>query len=458
MKIDGPKNSFSTTNQQDTQGVTEKKLLPKGVAIIQLIIFSIIGVVAFFIPFTINGKETILLDHGASYLVNQQRPLAVIFLFAMMIYGVFIPFITGKYKESITTIVLSFFKLVGFVLAVLYVTGMAPEFLMAKDMLPFLFDKLALSVGMIVPIGALILATLVCFGLLEMVGVLMQPVMRPLFKTPGSSAIDAVASFVGSYSIGLLITNRVYLQGQYSAKEAIIIATGFSTVSAAFMIIVAKTLGIIQYWNLFFWSTFIITFLVTAITARIPPIKNADNSSKQPEIDYSGQNRFRKAVELGVDISRHANNLPLIFWSNFRDGIQMAAAIIPTIIAIGLLGLLLAKYTPVFDILGWVLYPFTSLMGLHEPMAAAKGISAGLAEMFLPSLLLNKADILVKFTAAVTSISSVLFFSAMIPCVLATKIPLSLVQMLIIWLQRTVLSIIFAAAVGHIAISLGWLV
>lgn len=57
---------------------------------------------------------------------------------------------------------------------------------------------------------------------------------------------------MGSYSIGLLITNRVYLQKQYSAREAIIIATGFSTVSAAFMVIVGKTLGLMEFWNLFF--------------------------------------------------------------------------------------------------------------------------------------------------------------------------------------------------------------
>ena len=64
--------------------------------------------------------------------------------------------------------------------------------------------------------------------------------MRPLWKTPGRSAIDAVASFVGSYSLALLITNRVYKEGKYTTKEATIIATGFSTVSATFMIIIAK--------------------------------------------------------------------------------------------------------------------------------------------------------------------------------------------------------------------------
>ena len=285
----------------------------------------------------------------------------------------------------------------------------------------------------------------------------MQPIMKPIWKTPGSSAIDAVASFVGSYSIGLLITNRVFLQNQYSVREAIIIATGFSTVSAAFMVIVAKTLGLMEFWNLFFWSTLIITFIVTAISARIPPIRGFDDSASRPDLENQQGNRLAAAYHLGLATSRRATDLKQIMWSNFRDGVTMAAAIVPSIIAVGLTGLLLAKYTPVFDALGLLLYPFTWVTGMPEPLVAAKGMSAGLAEMFLPALLLTEAEVLTRYVAGVVSISSVLFFSAMIPCVLATEIPLSVPKMVIIWFERVVLSILIAAPFGHLAIYLGWI-
>ncbi len=72
-----------------------------------------------------------------------------------------------------------------------------------------------------------ILILLIGFGLLEFIGVICRPIMRPIFKTPGKSAVDAVASFVGSYSIGLLITNKVYKDGGYTHKEAVVVATGF---------------------------------------------------------------------------------------------------------------------------------------------------------------------------------------------------------------------------------------
>ncbi|WP_264755581.1 YjiH family protein [Psychrobacter sp. FDAARGOS_221] len=435
-------------------------VLSRGRAVIQLIIFSIIGIVCFFIPFTINDKSTILFDHASKFLVTEMHSVSVFLLFLMMIYGAFKPIVTGKYKESLTDIVLTLAKVAGLILGAIYVMGMAPDVIMTPDMMPFLFEKLALPVGMIVPIGALILAALVGFGLLEMIGVLLQPIMKPIWRTPGSSAIDAVASFVGSYSIGLLITNRVYLKGMYSTREAMIIATGFSTVSAAFMVIVAKTLGLMEFWNVFFWSTLVITFLVTAITARIPPISMAaddDIDVEARDCKTNEGNRFAAALDLGIETSRRAGNIPKIFWDNFRDGLEMAAAIVPSIIAVGLAGLLLDKFTPAFDILGLLLYPFTWLAGVGDPMEAAKGMSAGLAEMFLPALLLSEADLMTRYVAGVVSISSVLFFSAMIPCVLATKIPLSIPKMLVIWFERTVFSILIAGAFGHLALSMGWI-
>lgn len=324
-------------------------------------------------------------------------------------------------------------------------------------MLPFLFEKLVLSLALIVPLGSLALVFLIGFGLLEMIGVLMQPVMRPIWRTPGKSAIDAVASFVGSYSVGLLITDRMYQQGHYSVREAAIIATGFSTVSAPFMVIIAKTLGLMGQWNLYFWSAMAVTFAVTAISARIYPLSRLPSESTPEAQLQPGESRLGSAWRAGMQQASVAPSLGSALRETFVDGLRMTAAILPSILAVGLLGLLAAKYTPLFDALGVLLYPLTWLFGLDEPMQVARAIAAGLAEMFLPAMLLKDADVLVKFVTAIVSVSSVLFLSASIPCVLATRIPLSLGHLLLIWLQRTLLSLLLAIPLAYLAQFLGWL-
>lgn len=426
-------------------------------ALLRLIAYSAIGLVMFFLPVDIGGKSTILFDHAASWLATTQRPLAIAFVLALMAWGAAAPFVQRTWRRNTTTAVFSALKVLGLVLALMYLLKAGPAPLFEKDMLPFLFDKLALTVGLIVPLGAIALAFLVGFGLLEMVGVLLQPVMRPVWRTPGHSAIDAVASFVGSYSVGLLITNRVYLEGKYTAREAAIIATGFSTVSAAFMVIVAKTLGLMGAWNFYFWSTFVIAFAVTAITTRMPPISRMDNSGGASGSLPAGRTRWQAAWDAGLSQAQAAPALWRVLRDNLRDGIAMASAVVPTILAVGLIGLLLARYTPVFDVLGLLLVPFVWLAGLAEPMLTAKALASGLAEMFLPAIQLKGADPVVRYVAAVVSVSSVLFFSGSIPCVLATRIPLSLRQMVAIWFVRTVLSLLLAAAVGHLAFAQGWI-
>ncbi|MBB5703188.1 nucleoside recognition membrane protein YjiH [Ochrobactrum daejeonense] len=440
-----------------TDTTLDRKESSRGSAALKLILYSFIGIFFFFVPVTIGGKSTILLDHAATAIATQLRPFALAFVCLLIAYGAFAPFITGKWKTNLTETIFSVLRVVGFVLACMYLAGVGPAAFFTPDMLPFLFDKLVLSVGLIVPIGALALAFLIGYGLLEFTGVIVQPVMRPVWRTPGWSAIDAVASFVGSYSLALLITDRVYKEGKYSAREAATIATGFSTVSATFMIIVAKTLGLMDSWNLYFWSTFFVTFIVSAITARLWPLARMNHPGDRDTPLPAGKGRIETAIDTGIRQAQSAPKLLPLLWTTFLDGLRMAAMILPSIMAVGLLGLLASKYTPIFDILGLALYPFTWIAQLADPMLAAKSIASGLAEMFLPAILLKDGDVVLKFVAAVVSVSQVLFLSASIPCVLATSIPLKFRDLIVIWYIRTALSILLAAPIALWAASQGWL-
>lgn len=424
-----------------------------GIKIFKFILFAAVGVFMFFIPITINGKSTIPLDHIVNY-IRTIPYYGAIYSGLIVTIGGLLPFINKTWNKDKTTTIFSFIKLVGIVFVFMAIFNKGPGFLMREDVIPFIHQKIVISVTTIVPIGSIFLAFLVNYGLMEFIGVLMQPIMKPIWKTPGRSAIDAVASFVGSYSLALLITDRVYQEGKYTGKEAAIIATGFSTVSATFMIIVADTLDIMNYWLLYFWLTLIITFIVTAITARIYPL------SKKPEKYYKNQegtpeklvegNRFKMAYEEGMDAFDNAPTVVESVLDNFKSGIRLALSIGPLLMSIGVIGIVLAEYTPLFDIVGYIFYPFTLLARIPEPLLAAKANALSIAEMFLPALLVTETPIITKFLIAIVSVSEILFFSASIPCMMATEIPLTMKDYIIIWIERVVLSILIAAPILHI--------
>ncbi|NDL69521.1 YjiH family protein [Vreelandella alkaliphila] len=423
---------------------------PSIALILKLFFPSALGILIFFVPIEIGDRRTILLDHMVSGARGLLGDASGFYALALIASGAAYPLVRGYWNRNVTERIFTGLKLLGVVAALMAITGWGPAFLHEPDMLPFLFDKLVIPVGLIVPIGAIFLALLISYGLLELIGVLVQPVMRPIWRTPGRSAIDAVASFVGSYSIGLLITNRVYQAGQYSAREAAIIATGFSTVSATFMIIVARTLDLMAVWNFYFWLTLLITFIVTAVTVRLPPLSGMDDSAKDGEPEAVAGKRLSIAWQTGLEVAARAPALHKSVAINFKEGLVMAISILPSIMSVGLLGLLAAKYTPLFEWLGWFFYPFVAVWGVADAAALAQASAAGLAEMFLPALLMAEAEFVSRFAAGVVSVSSVLFFSASIPCILSTSIPLSVGRMLVVWFIRVALSLTLAIPTGYL--------
>lgn len=417
-------------------------------------LYSSIGAFVFFVPFEVAGKDSIALDHMVTALIGAVPSMLPYYALALIAAGAAYPFATGTWRRSRIDLVFSGFKAVGLVVGVMLVFGVGPAWLFEPGLGPFLFDKLVIPVGLLVPIGAVFLALLVGYGLLEYVGVMVQSVMRPVWRTPGRSAIDAVASFVGSYSLGLLITNRVYREGKYSEREAMVIATGFSTVSATFMVVVASTLDLMGSWNAYFWTTLLVTFAVTAVTVRIWPLSRIrdtyfEHMEPHPEADGRGRRTSLAWAEARTTVAA-APSLPVNVARNVRDGVLMAMAILPSILSVGLLGLVLATYTRVFDWLGYLFYPVTWALQIPDALLVAKASALGIAEMFLPALLVVEAAPTVKFIVAVVCVSQIIFFSALVPCLVATDIPVSVPKLLVIWFERVVLTLVIVTPVAFL--------
>lgn len=421
--------------------------------VFRFVFFSMIGITMFFVPISIGGTSSIPLDHIVTFFQTYFPSLVPLYALIVILLGAVYPFIKNTWNNSPVDMTLSFLKILGVFSSLFIYFEIGPNWLLDEDIGVFLFEKLVIPVGILVPIGSAFLALLVSYGLLEFTGVLLRPFMRLIWKTPGRSAVDAVASFVGSYSIGLLITNRVFKEGKYTIKEATIIATGFSTVSATFMIVVANTLNLMDIWNLYFWTTLIVTFLVTAITVRIWPINKTSEAyvseAKEPE-PVIKEKRLKRAWAESMKAAEQAPGLGQNIWQNLKDGFIMTMSILPSIMSVGLIGLLLAEFTPVFDIIGYIFYPFAWLLQLPEPMLTAKAAAVEIAEMFLPSLLVVEADIITRFITGVLSVSAVLFFSASIPCILSTEIPISIPKLLIIWFERTILTLIIVTPIAFL--------
>lgn len=425
-------------------------------SILKFFICSAIGIFIFFVPVTIDGTSSILLDHFVT-LINTAVPLvAKLFIMIVIVAGGVYPFIKGTWKKNTTELLFSIFKLLGVVIGFLIFFNIGPKWLLNEHTGQYVFNYLVIPVGITVPVGGAMLALLVGYGLLEFVGVYAQKIMYPIWRTPGRSAVNALASFVASFAVGLLITNKEYKEGKFSQKQAVIIATGFSTVTVAFMIVIAKTLNLMEVWNLYFFVTLFVTAAVTAITVRIWPIKQMseayyDKPFEEEDISHlKGKAKLRYAWRKAMEAIDESPGILKNIWINFKDSIVMTMSILPSILSIGLICLLLSEYTPIFDYLAYIFYPFTWLLQIPDSFDAAKGLAIGITEMFLPSLIVVKAALVTKFIIAVVSVSTIIFFSASVPSMLSTDIPIKIRDVIVIWFERTLLSLLIVTPIAYL--------
>lgn len=421
------------------------------IAIIRAIILSLLGIVIFFVEIQIGDKKQIPLEHLVKFIQKEYFDIVKYFTLSVIIVGAVKPFYNKSWNDNKTKAIFSCLGILAIPLAAMYFIGFGPVIINNDTTLIYMFNKLALPVSLYIPIGSVALAFILSYGLLEFVGVLVRPFIRPIFKTPGKSAIDAVASFVGSYALGLLITNRVYQEGKYTAKEASIIATGFSTVSVTFMIIVKDTAGLNDHWLVFFWTALFVTFFTTFVMVRLRPIESIPNEYYQdqvghPETEYKGSVMMlikRAAAEAG-EVAISAPPVLVAMKHNFVEAMNMSLVVIPLLLSVGTLGMVVANHTVVFDIVGMIFYPVFYLISPTESFIASKAVSIGFVEMFLPVTYLasvGDVSLMIRFIVAVTSISTILFLSATIPCIMATKIPIKFNQIVYIFIQRAFISI-----------------
>ncbi|MFQ9704917.1 MAG: hypothetical protein ACLR0U_29165 [Enterocloster clostridioformis] len=65
------------------------------------------------------------------------------------------------------------------------------------------------------------------YGIVDFIGSLMEPLMRPVFKTPGRSSCQRHRVLCQPGSVGVLITSKLYQRGIYHEKgSSPFIATG----------------------------------------------------------------------------------------------------------------------------------------------------------------------------------------------------------------------------------------
>ena len=108
-------------------------------------------------------------------------------------------------------------------------------------------------------------------------------------------------------------------------------------------------------------------------------------------------------------------------------------------------GVLLYTYTPLVRLIGYIFYPLMRIaIPEAEAMTAATGAVVSFIEVTIPALLVTVGEwsLRTRYMMAVIPVSSIIFLASFVPCLMATDIPVKFKDMVIIWVERMILSVV----------------
>mgnify|MGYP001051181976 CR=1 FL=1 len=430
----------------------------------KFLIFSIIGILYFFVPLapTASGRTTWLVQ-SVNLIKGWLKPCLsyiVLIFVALLVIGCIIARVTDKFplltkmygSVKVYSIVL---YVLGLIFAVMVVFQVGPAAILDPAVGA---DGLGISKTVIVTIiiAGLFVIFVTDFGLLELIGALIEPLMRPVFKVPGYASIDAVTSFVANPTLGIFLTNRLYKDKMYTTREAASISTNFSFISMGFFAVLVESAGILDhYGDVVLWS-FLLSFAIAAIMIRIPPLRGLPDlmydGSPRPEekkAKYSAElfkNAMIKAVETGNSVDVAAT-----FKKTLMDVFIFAQKISAYIMCIYVLVMVVVKNTNIADCLGIPFVPILNLLGIPNAAEIAPSFILGLAEVALPSAFisgLGVAPAAAFFVVAVTALQIIMFSNSAVS-IMESDIPLNVGKLVIIFFLRTLIAMPLVAIVTH---------
>ena len=129
--------------------------------------------------------------------------------------------------------------------------------------------------------------------------------MRKFFKVPGKASIDALSSFVCAPAVGVMITNSLYKNKTYTAREACMITTSFSICSLGAYAFLSGMANCSEYYSQLIITSLILVFVMAAIMVRIPPL------SKKADVYYDGEVQTEKMRQCGAHYDKDIFNRTL---------------------------------------------------------------------------------------------------------------------------------------------------
>lgn len=339
-------------------------------------------------------------------------------------------------------------RVAGGVLAAAVYFGVGPQLVRAADTGTTVFHDICIAVLLVYLAGTFLMGLLTDYGLMEYMGTLARRPFRALFRLPGRSAIDALASFVAASGLGLLLTIRQYELGRYTAREACVISCSFSVVSIPFALVIASVAGVAHLFFSWYLTLIVACIAAAMVVSRVGPLAAKpetliDGSLREEALDEDlpgapGSSVWSRALAAATHRAQDGMAPgPYLRSSALQCG-DLVLGVLGPIMAIATVASIVVFHTALFDTVMWPLAQLLGALGFPEADVAAKGFAVGLLDQFMPALVAQGIESeFTRFVLAGLSVTQLVYFSEFAMLLLRSALPITIGDLVITFVLRT---------------------
>ena len=294
-------------------------------------LFSVIGIIIFFIPIKINNQQEVIIYHLSYFIENRISSLIDISIIVFVLLSVFKDLI--NYKTDNISKFKILMKIFSFIMLVSILFG-KDELLFMNNYFIVMLRDLMSDLTILLPISSLFMPFLLNYGLLEITEAYTHRTMNKLFNVSGKVFLIFLVCFLVNSICGAFLTYRLYKDGKLREKEAVVTILNFSILSLNLTkdLCYKIDISIIK----FIIIELIILIICNFILSRIYPIKKKKQSYyfKSNHKNVNCKRHKMKTALKKYNENKNNKSLWKLSFSYLNDVIYFLMDLLPVIVFI----------------------------------------------------------------------------------------------------------------------------
>ncbi|WP_455538279.1 hypothetical protein [Terrisporobacter sp.] len=297
----------------------------------KICVFSLMGIIIFFIPIKVNNQFDTPIYHISYFFENKASSSVEVSIIFFIVVSIFKSILNVKRSDlNISVICCKIFSLI--ILVSIFI-GKENLFFI-NDNFVFILKDLIMYLSILLSISSLFMPFLLDYGLIEITEAYTHKIMKKMFKVSGKIFLNFLVYFLVSDVCGIFVTCRLYKDGKLREREAAMTVLNFSVLSLSLTKELCNKINISVI--SFFLMEIIVLIVCNLIICRIYPLKKKKQSyyfkSNHKNVNCR-KHKINKAIKTYYE-NKSSKNLLSLSLSYFNDVIYILMNLIPSIILI----------------------------------------------------------------------------------------------------------------------------